>query len=49
MVHTILALLERQRPLDDILSHVILLAQVKQLSDLRGSLGPETSGLSLIC
>lgn len=41
LVPLLLALLEGQRPLDDILTHVILLGEVKQLPDLGSPLGTE--------
>ena len=39
-------LLEGQRPLDDVLAHVVVLGQVEQLPDLGGPLGaqPENKG-----
>merc|ERR1719160_260541 len=44
LVLLLLALLQRQRPLDDVLAHVVLLGQVEQLPDLAGALGPESPG-----
>jgi len=39
-----LALLGRQWPLDDVLPDVIILVQVKELPDVRGTLGSQTPG-----
>ena len=39
-----LALLNWQRPLDDVLPDVVLLAQVEQLPQVRGTLGAQTTG-----
>ena len=39
-----LALLNWQRPLDDVLPDVVLLAQVEQLPQVRGTLGAKTTG-----
>merc|ERR1719442_170631 len=44
LVLLLLALLQRQRPLDDVLAHVVLLGQVEKLPDLAGALGSESPG-----
>lgn len=44
LVLGLLAILHRQGSLDDILTHIIQLAQIEQLPDLGGSLGTQAAG-----
>ena len=46
--HTVLSLLQWESSLDDILSNIILLAQVEQFPDLGSSLGTKTTGLGIV-
>ena len=48
LVHTVLSLLEWKCSSDDVLSNIILLRQVEEFSDLRGSFRSKSSGLSFV-
>ena len=44
----LLALLDGQGPLDDVLANVVELGQVEQLADLGGALGSQTAGNGVV-